>query len=60
MILDARVKGGTIESQMQETVVSIVVGTICGFAIGATIDSTNRTYPKVQNADEQTDEREPE
>ncbi|APZ96642.1 hypothetical protein Fuma_06315 [Fuerstiella marisgermanici] len=60
IMLDARVKGGTIESQMQETIVSIVVGTVSGFAIGVTIDSMSRLHPRVQNADEQTDEREPE
>lgn len=60
MILDARVKGGTLDSQMQETVMSVVVGTVLGFTIGGTIDSIKRTYPKVENADEQMDEREPE
>jgi hypothetical protein len=60
MILDARVKGGTIESQMQETVTSIVVGTICGFVIGAFIDASRRSHLETAHADEQPDEREPE
>lgn len=38
LLLDARVKGGTIESQMHGTVMSIVMGTACGLAVGAMID----------------------
>jgi len=38
-VLDARVKGGTIESQMWETVVSIAVGATVGLVAGLAIDS---------------------
>jgi hypothetical protein len=41
-VLDPSIKGGTIESQMNETAGSIVMGTIVGFAIGAMIDLSRR------------------
>ena len=37
-VLDPTIKGGTIESQMQETVNCIVTGTLIGFGIGAFLD----------------------
>jgi hypothetical protein len=38
LIMDARVKGGTYESQMLETVVSICGGAIAGFLVGSMVD----------------------
>ncbi len=38
LIMDAHVKGGTDESQMLETVVSICGGAFAGFVIGLMID----------------------
>jgi len=38
LIVDAHTKGGTIESQMWETVLSIAVGTTIGLLAGLTID----------------------
>ena len=52
LLLDARVKGGTIESQMYESVLSIVVGTVVGFMIGAHIDSTQRWRGQDHDGDE--------
>ena len=52
LVLDARVKGGTIESQMQETVTSIVAGAICGFVVGALIDSGMFAQRQTRQADE--------
>lgn len=40
LIMDARVKGGTDESQMLETVVSICGGTIAGLLVGLIIDGS--------------------
>lgn len=37
-VLDSTVKGGTIESQLNETVGCILLGTLVGFAIGAVLD----------------------
>ncbi|MCB0909966.1 MAG: hypothetical protein KDB63_22950, partial [Nocardioidaceae bacterium] len=59
LLLDARVKGGTIESQMHETVMSIVTGTAYGFAIGAMIDRIKRSHTHVRRADEQSHALEP-
>ena len=38
IMMDARVKGGSIESQMWETVTSIVFGAVIGFAFGGFLD----------------------
>ena len=64
-VLDPAVKGGTIESQMNETVGYIVLGSLVGFVIGVSIDIGRRPHPGQRTsgraimADEQTDEREP-
>lgn len=65
-VLDPPVKGGTIESQMNETVGCILFGSVAGFVIGASIDMARRPDRRLETAgrtimaDEQTDEREPE
>lgn len=55
MSLDAQPKGGTVESQMQETVKSILGGTICGFVIGAMIDLRHKPTSPLRNAEEPSD-----
>ncbi len=52
MLSDVRVKHGPIESQMEQTVTSIVAGTIFGFVIGAVIDTFRYWNPEPNNADE--------
>ena len=42
LVLDPPLKGGTIDSQMDQTVRCILVGTIVGFAVGALIDVSCR------------------
>ena len=42
-VLDSPVKGGTIESQMKETIGCILFGAIVGFVFGACIDARQRT-----------------
>ncbi len=49
-LLDAKVKGGTIESQMWETVWSICSGAVVGCVIGLIVDSPRRV-PQNDNED---------
>lgn len=43
MIMDNTVKGGSIESQMQETVVCIAAGAIIGCIVGCFVDKVSAT-----------------
>ena len=42
IVLDPPVKGGTVDSQMNQTVMCVVLGTIGGFVIGAVLDARRR------------------